>query len=86
MTTGSTVDRIDAVAAPTRSMPSMNATTGRTVENSAIAAIHSQPPAVNVSAPLTSPATVNVAAAPVATSAPSRNASTRATRPSARRM
>ncbi len=37
--------------APTRSMPSMNATTASTVENSAIAPIQIQPPAGNASAP-----------------------------------
>ena len=86
MTTGSTVDTIDAVAAPTLRIPTMNVTTGSTVETSAIAAIQTQPPAVNASAPPIPPAARNVAAAPVVTSALMRNGSTRATIPSATRM
>ena len=45
MTTGSTVETIEAVDAPTLRMPSMNVTIGRTVEPIAIATIQIQPPA-----------------------------------------
>jgi hypothetical protein len=67
VTTGSTVETIDAVDAPTRSMPSTNVTIGRTVDSRAIATIQIQP-SPNASAPPAVPATRNVAAASVATS------------------
>jgi hypothetical protein len=86
VTTGSTVDRIDAAGAPTRAMPSRNVTIGTTVQNNAIAAIQIQPPAGKVSAPPIRPTVRNVVAPPVATSALRTNASSRVTTPSETRM
>jgi len=85
VTTGSTVETIDAVAGPTRCMPSTNVTIGRTVDSSAIATIHVQP-APRSSEPPAVPAAKNVTVAPVVTSAASRNASTRPEMTSATRM
>ena len=80
------MERIDAVAAPTRCTPSRNVTIGRTVEKIAIAAIQIQPPAGNESAPPITPVTRNVTAPPVAMSAASRNESIRAIAVSQTRM
>src|SRR6476619_3828196 len=77
-----------AVAAPTRSRPSRNVMTGRTVETITMPAMSSQPWAerLTVRPPWTSPVSQNVAAAPVAIIALSRNGSIFETTVSATRM
>ena len=65
--TGSTVEAIDAVEAPTRASPAMNSTIGITVETEAISAIHMTPSSLAWMPPLSSATTVKPRAAPVAT-------------------
>ena len=87
MITGSIVETIDAVGAPTRAIPSRKVLIGSTVHSSAIATIHDQPAPLGAdSAPLTAPVNTNVSAAPVVISALNSQASTRATMLSAVRM
>ena len=71
VTTGSNVDTMLAVGAPTRAMPAKSATMGTTVATAAMTATEDQPSAVRGwgRPPLTRPATVKDAVAPVATSA-----------------
>ena len=67
MKTGSTVEAIEAVDAPTRASPAMNSTIGMTVETEAMSATHMTPSSLAWMPPLSSATTVKPTAAPVAT-------------------
>ncbi len=88
VTTGSTVEAIDAVAGPTFGRPVRKALMATTVETTARAAIQAYPVAAKcrLSEPVAAPATVRLAAAPVAMSALRTNGSRRVRTRSARRM
>ena len=88
MTTGSSVERIDADDGPTRARPAKNARIAATVDTSAIAPSQPQPSAPKPSSgpPVTSAATANVPVAPVHTSAASATGGTPATTRSPTRM
>jgi hypothetical protein len=70
VTTGSNVDRIDAVDGPTRAIPAKKAAIAIAVDTRAINANHSHPSPENEKSarPLTRPATANVPVAPRQTS------------------
>ena len=65
--TGSTVEAIEAVDAPTRASPAMNSTIGITVDTEAMSATHITPSSLAWTPPLSSATAVKPTAAPVAT-------------------
>jgi hypothetical protein len=89
VTTGSTVERSEAVVGPTRLSPAKNRPIAATVETPAIEAIQTQPAAVTSpgrSSPSSAEPPVSVTAAPVHTSAASTRGRRRAARPSLIKM
>ncbi len=89
MTTGSTVERIEAVVGPTRFRPAKKRLTAATVETTAIPASQPQPATVTspgCRSPSAAEPTVRLTAAPVQTSAESRLGRIRPAIPSLTRM
>jgi hypothetical protein len=89
VTTGSSVERIEAVDGPTRERPAKKRPTAPTVDTTAIAAIQPSPSLLSAprsSPPPARPANVSIAAAPVHTKVLSASAPTRAATPSETKM
>jgi hypothetical protein len=89
VTTGSTVERIEAAEGPTRRRPAKNSEIAPTVETAARHTSHAHPAAVTragARSPPASPANVRVIAAPVHTSVLSVSGPRRAAMPSELRM
>ena len=85
VTTGSSVDRIDAAVGPTRRSPAKNRPMAPTVETTASPPSQTKPEALTLAgsrSPPARPAAVSVAAAPVHTSVLSASGATRAAIPS----
>ena len=89
VTSGSSVARIEAVVASTRSRPAKNRLTAATVQTTAMHASHHQPTAETAARrrfPISAEPAVSVVAAPVQTSAVSMRGATRRETPSPTRM
>src|SRR4051794_8917208 len=89
VTTGSTVERIDAAVGPTRRRPAKNRLIAATVETAPRHTSHPQPAAVSApgrSSPSSAPPAVRLTVAPVQTIADSTVGRTRPATPSLTRM